>query len=76
MAEISIKIPEDLKKQIEESNIDLSKVITESITNELIRVLALRTISSKSKLSEEDALELGKKLKSVRFKHLKGRELL
>ena len=76
MAEISVKIPDELKKQIEESHIDVSPLVIESITNELTRVLTLRAIASKSKLAEKDALELGRKLKSGRFAELKKRGLL
>ena len=76
MAEISIEIPETLKKQIEKSNLDVSRAVAESIANELVRVSTLRNIISKSKLSEKDALDLGKEIKSGRFKKLKERGLL
>ena len=76
MAEICVKIPEELKEQIDESNIDLSRIVVESITNELIKIIALKTLSSKSSLSEKDALELGRKIKAGRFNELKERGLL
>ena len=76
MAELRIEISEDLKKQIEESNLDVSRAVAESIANELVRASALRNIVSKSKLSEKDALELGKEIKSGRFNKLKERGLL
>lgn len=76
MVEISIKIPEDLKKQIDESKLDVSNVVIDSLTDELAKILALKIIASKSKLSEEDALRLGRKIKSGRFKELKKRGLL
>mgnify|MGYP001562132660 CR=1 FL=1 len=76
MVKINVEISDELKKQIDESNIDVSRVFSESISNELIKVLALRVISSKSKLSEEDSLKLGREIKSGRFNELKSRGLL
>ena len=76
MAEIVIKIPEELKREIEEHELDVSRVVAESITNEVLRFVALKTIASKSKLTEEDAVELGRKLKEGRFEELKKKGLL
>jgi len=76
MAELRVDIPEELIREIKEFNLDVSRVVTESISEELLRLVALKTIASKSKLTEEDAIELGKKLKEGRFEELKKKGLL
>lgn len=76
MAEIVVKIPEELEKEIKEHHLDVSKVVAESVTDELLRFVALKTIASKSKLTEEDAVELGRKLKEGRFEELRKKGLL
>jgi len=48
-----------LDSELKELKLDVSKAVTDSIRDELLRFIALKTISSKSKLTEKDALELG-----------------
>ena len=63
MAEISIKIPEDLKKQIDEFEyVNWSAVAREAIKNKLSHLVLFKSIVSKSKLTEKDAIELGRKI--------------
>lgn len=70
MVEISVKVPDDLSEDMQKLHIDVSRAVAEAIKNEIVRVVALKAISSRSMLTEEDALKLGKKLKSGRFKEL------
>ena len=76
MAKIVVKIPDELGREIKEHHLDLSRVVAESITDELLRFVALKTIASKSKLTGRDAIELGRKLKEGRFEELKKKGLL
>ena len=76
MAEIVVKIPEDLEIGIKEHRLDVSKVVAQSIADELSRFVALKTIASRSKLTEKDAIELGRKLKEGRFGELRKKGLL
>jgi len=76
MAEIVVKIPEELEIGIKEHRLDVSRVVAQSIADELSRFVALKTIASRSKLTEKDAVELGRKLKEGRFEELKKKGLL
>jgi len=76
MAELKVEIPDELEREIKELNLDVSNAVTKSVTEELVRFVALKTIAGKSKLTEEDAIELGRKLKEGRFKELKKKGLL
>ena len=71
MAELCINIPDELKKQAEVSNIDLSKLLVELAKREIIKKELLKRFNSK----EEQELikwsvDLGKKAKKGRFKQL------
>ncbi len=76
MAELKIEIPDELDLELKEFKLDVSKTVTDSIREELLRFLALKTIADKSKLTEKDAVELGRKLKEGRFEKLKKKGLL
>ncbi len=68
MAEICIKIPDELREKMEESNLDLSLLVKEFITLKLFEIQLSKSVAlqravfesliAKSKLSEEDAREL------------------
>ena len=63
MAEIVVKIPEELKQEMDRApSVDWSKVARDAIRERSARLALLRAIASKSKLTEKDALELGKKV--------------
>jgi hypothetical protein len=63
MAELKIVIPEDLKREIDRSpSIDWSKVVRDAIREKASKLALLKTMASKSKMTELDALELGKKV--------------
>jgi hypothetical protein len=71
MPTITLSVPEDLKRQMdEEKEINWSEVARSAIKNKLSQLKILRAISAKSKLTEKDALELAKKInKSLQEKY-------
>lgn len=73
MSTITLAVPEELKQEMEESpEINWSEVARAAIKEKVSQLKILKTIVSKSKLTEKDALELGRKLrKSVHEHHLK-----
>ncbi len=76
MAELKIKIPEDLKMEMEKFCVDWSLIIRRTIKREIQNLTEIERIISKSRLTDRDALELGEKIsKSIaeRFKqHVTG----
>ena len=63
MAEIKVVIPEDLKRVMDRTPfIDWSNVARDAIRMQASKLARLKAIASKSKLTEEDALELGRKI--------------
>ena len=73
---INIKISDELSEEIKEFNLDVSRIVAKSIREELVKLMALKAIAGKSKLSMEDALVLGKKIKKGRFEELKKKGLV
>jgi len=63
MPTITLSVPEDLKKDMDESKeINWSEVARVAIRIKVAQIKILKAISSKSKLTERDALELGRKI--------------
>lgn len=63
MPTITLSIPEDIKKDMDESkDINWSAVAREAIKTKISQLRILKAITSKSKLTEKDALELGRKI--------------
>ena len=63
MTEVVVRIPADLEHRMKElPEVDWSSVARVLIRGEVSRLVLLKSIVSKSKLTEEDALELGKKV--------------
>jgi hypothetical protein len=63
MPTITLSVPEDLKKQMDESKeINWSQVARTAIQEKVAQLKILKAISAKSKLTEKDALELGRKI--------------
>lgn len=63
MPTITLSVPEDLKKDMDESKeINWSEVARTAIKSKVSQLRILKTISAKSKLTEKDALELGRKI--------------
>ena len=74
MGELKVVIPEDLKQEMDRTLfIDWSKVARDAIREQASKLARLKTIASKSKLTEEDVLELGRKIN--RGLHERYREL-
>lgn len=76
MTELKIKIPEDLKRGMDKFGVDWSQAIRRMNKREIQNLTEIERIISKSRMTEEDASELGGKVsKSVaeRFrKHATG----
>lgn len=63
MPTITLSVPEELKKEMDESReINWSEVARTAIRQKLAQLRILKSIAAKSKLTEKDALELGKKI--------------
>jgi len=63
MPTITLSVPEELKKDMDESKeINWSEVARAAIKTKVAQLKILKAISSKSKLTEKDALELGRKI--------------
>lgn len=63
MTTITLSMPEELKKEMDESKeINWSEVARTAIRQKLAQLRILKSIAAKSKLTEKDALELGKKI--------------
>ena len=72
MSIITLSIPDELKKQMEEfHDINWSAVAREAIKIRLSQLILFKTIVSKSKLTEKDALEIGKKINASLHKRFK-----
>lgn len=63
MSTITLSMPEELKLEMDQSKeINWSEVARAAIREKLAQLRILKSISSKSKLTRKDALELGKKI--------------
>lgn len=63
MPTITLSVPEDLKRDMDESmEINWSEVARAAIKSKVAQLKILKTISAKSNLTEKDALELGRKI--------------
>lgn len=73
MPTITLAIPEDMKREMDEcKEINWSQVAREAIRDKLTQLMLLKKITSKSKLTEKDALELGKNIRmAVHERHKK-----
>ncbi len=72
MPTITLSVPEDLKQEMEDSReINWSEVARDAIKNKIAQLKILKTITSKSELTEKDALELGRKINESLHKRYK-----
>ena len=63
MPTITLSVPEDLKREMDESKeINWSEIARAAIKTKVAQLKILKAISTKSKLTEEDALQLGRKI--------------
>ena len=76
MPTITLSVPEELKQDMEASpDINWSAVAREAIREKVEQLRILKSITAKSKLTEKDALALGRKInKSLheRYKRLRS----
>lgn len=71
MPTITLSVPEDLKRDMDESKeINWSEVARTAIRSKVSQLKILKTISAKSKLTEKEALELGRKINESLHKDL------
>ncbi len=74
MATLTVPIPEDFEVDMEKHKlIDWSAVARDAIWQKLSQLRILEAIAKKSKLTEEDALELGRKVRvGIHERHVKA----
>lgn len=66
---ITLSIPEDLKKEMDKTKfINWSEVAREAIRERITQLRILDSIAKKSKLTEQDAIEIGRKIKKSMWK--------
>jgi len=64
MPTITLSVPEELKKEMDKSKfINWSEIAREAIREKVAQLGILNAIAAKSKLTEKDALEIGRKIK-------------
>jgi len=64
MPTITLSVPEELKDEMDKSRfINWSEVAREAIKERISQLAILNKITKKSKLTEKDALEIGRKIK-------------
>jgi len=72
MPVITLSMPDELKKQMDEfMDINWSAVAREAIKNKISQLILFKSIVSKSKLTEKDSLEIGKKVNASLHKRFK-----
>ncbi len=84
MAELKLEVSDDLKEDISKhSDIQWSKVFEKAIREELVEIAkrkiilsALNKLFEKSKFTEKDALELGRKVNESMYKNLQEKGLV
>jgi hypothetical protein len=73
MANITLSIPNDLKKKMEEfPEINWSEVARDSIKKKIAQLSFMKSFRMDSELSPEDALNLGKEVNEFLLKHYKN----
>jgi len=72
MAEFKIEISDDLKKKMSGLSMNWDSVIDSFIREKLFEWERIRSIVSRSKLTEKDALELGRKINEGLVKRYKN----
>jgi len=69
MPTITLSVPSDLKQEMDKSKfINWSEVAREAIRERVAQLAVLNAIAVKSKLTEKDALEIGRKIKKSMWK--------
>lgn len=74
MVSVTLSVPEELKKDMDSfTDVNWSAVAREAIKNKLLLLKKFREFTKDSKLTEADALELGKKVNkavAARYRNL------
>jgi len=66
MPTITLSVPEELKHEMDESReINWSEVARQAIKEKVAQLKILKKIAVKSKLTEKDAIEIGRKIKKA-----------
>ncbi len=66
MPTITLSVPEDMKQEMDKATvINWSAVAREAIREKLVQLKLLKSIAAKSRLTEKDALEIGKKINAA-----------
>lgn len=74
MPTITLAVPEDLKHEMDKSKfINWSEVARIAIRERVGQLRVLNAIAAKSKLTEKDALEIGRKIKKSMHKKYKAK---
>jgi hypothetical protein len=78
MAELFIRIPDEFKRQAEESNLEISEIIVQFIKHKSKSkdLKRLKQIVAKSQFTEKDAQELSNKVNNSMHEDLVKRGLL
>ena len=72
MPSLTLSIPSDLKREMDAHPIiNWSEVARGAIRDRLESLKILQSITEKSKLTEKDALEIGRKIKHSQYERLK-----
>jgi len=72
MPTITLSVSSDLKQQMDKTKfINWSEVAREAIKERVEQLAILNAITAKSKLTEKDALEIGRKIKKSMHKKYK-----
>jgi len=72
MAELKVIIPEELWRKMATFEIDWNAITRDLLKNKVNELSDLKAIVSKSKMTDEDALELGKKVNKSLAKKFKA----
>lgn len=74
MVSITLSVPEELKKEMESfTDVNWSAVARDAIKNKILLLKKFREFTKNSKLTEEDAIQLGRKVNkavAARYKNL------
>jgi Arc/MetJ-type ribon-helix-helix transcriptional regulator len=72
MPTITLSVPKELKEEMDKSKfINWSAVAREAIRTKVSQLKILDSIAAKSKLTEKDAIEIGRKIKKSMHKRYK-----
>ena len=72
MPTITLSVPEDLKQEMDKSKfMNWSEVARAAIREKISQLKILNSIAAKSKLTERDAIEIGRKIKKSMWKKYK-----